>query len=136
MRALTFIIFENEDYEQLITYAEQEFSLGSSSDPKSKRSQLLSVERQTGKLPDELVDLVELPESATFIWRWFIDLNNARQSGMSINPISYSEIAAYFSLYNIHPYEYEIQMIKILDNIALKHYTKQQEAETKKIKKK
>lgn len=77
---------------------------------------------------------MELPEAALMIWRWFIDLNNSRQSGMGINPISYTEMHSYFMLNQIVPAEYEVQMIKALDNIAMKHYSDQQEKENNKAK--
>jgi hypothetical protein len=92
---------------------------------------LLSAQRQTNEDIPELEDQLELPETANMVWRWFIDLNNSRQSGMGVNPISYSEMLSYFALMNIAPMEWEIQAIKTLDNIALKHYAKQQEADSK-----
>lgn len=65
-------------------------------------------------------------------WKYFIDLNNSRQSGMGVNPISYQEMFSYFSLYKIEPEEWEILIIKTLDNIAIKHYSLMQEQENKK----
>jgi len=63
------------------------------------------------------------------IWSYFIDLNNARQSGMSVNPISYSEIDAYFRLNDIVPFDFEVKAIKTLDNIMLKVYSERQKEE-------
>lgn len=53
---------------------------------------------------------------------------------MGINPISYTEMHSYFMLNQIVPAEYEVQMIKALDNIAMKHYSDQQEKENNKAK--
>lgn len=80
--------------------------------------------------------MVELPEAALYVWRWFIDLNNSRQSGMGVNPISYQEMNSYFSLHNLVPESWEIDAVKMLDGIALKHYSDQQEKENNKAKKK
>lgn len=102
------------------------------------RDQLQSVWRQTGIKPKEFEDLVELPESCISIWKWFIDLHNARGSnGFGINPISYTEIKAYFDLIDIRPEEWEIMLIKRFDNEALIAYAKEaKEAEKRNQQKK
>lgn len=133
-KVLTSITFDQSDFEELKAYAEQEFKFGSANDAKSLRSQLLSVERQTGKTPIELENLLELPEMSVLIWKYFLELNNSRQSGMGVNPISYSEMQAYFNLINVNPEIYEVEAIKMLDNVALKHYSDQQSKEESKTK--
>ena len=97
------------------------------------RDQLQSVWRQTCIKPKELEDLIELPEGCFQVWKWFIDLHNARGSnGFGINPISYTEIYSYFGLMTIVPEEWEINLIKRFDNEALTAYAKEaKEAETK-----
>lgn len=90
------------------------------------RDQLQSVWRQTGHKPKELEDLLELPESCVYVWKWFIDLHNARgSSGFGINPISYVEIKAYFDLIDTQPEEWEVNIIKRFDNEALLAYAKE-----------
>lgn len=90
------------------------------------RDQLQSVWRQTGHKPKELEDLIELPESCVPVWRWFIDLHNARGSnGFGVNPINYTEIKAYFDLMDILPEEWEVNLIKRFDNEALLAYAKE-----------
>lgn len=96
-----------------------------------------SVWRQTGVKPKELQDVVELPESCFQVWKWFIDLHNARGSnGFGVNPINYTEIKAYFDLIDIKPEDWEVTLIKLFDNEALSAYTKEAEAERKKASKK
>lgn len=68
-------------------------------------------------------------------WQYFIDLHNKRQAGMSINPISWSDIRAYFSLIQYQPYQWEIELIAKLDNVVLQVHHEQQEKEQKKNKK-
>jgi hypothetical protein len=98
---------------------------------------LNSVWRQTGVKPKELEDVVELPESSFQVWKWFIDLHNSRTSnGFGVNPISYTEIKAYFDLIDIKPEEWEVTLIKLFDNEALSAYAKEAEAERKKASKK
>lgn len=56
-----------------------------------------------------------------FVWLYFIELHNSRSYNASgVNPISYADILAYFTLLGIEPQEWEIQVIKRLDFIALK----------------
>lgn len=104
-------------------FARQEFKLGSGSN--SIRDQLNLVWKNTGKKPKELEELLDLPESTIHIWNWFIDLSNSRSSnGFGANPLSYSEIWSYFNLMQITPDEWEVKLIKALDNIALEQFSK------------
>lgn len=90
------------------------------------RESLQSVWRQTGVKPQELDELHVLPDSCTHVWRWFIDLHNARSgNGFGANPISYTEMKSYFYLMNISPSEWEIELIKKLDNEMLLVFAKQ-----------
>lgn len=86
------------------------------------RAKLEAAARQLGKTIQELEDLIDLPESMMYVWKYFIELHNARSLGNGISPISYSDIQAYFNLYSIIPMEWEIQVIKQLDNIAMQAY--------------
>lgn len=61
-----------------------------------------------------------------YVWKYFIDLHNNRtSSGFGINPIQFSDMKAYFDLMMIHPEEWEIDVIRILDNIALNQYSEE-----------
>lgn len=83
----------------------------------------------------ELDDLIELPDTMSYVWIYFSDLHNSRSnSGFGINPLSYSDILAYYKLFNLIPNDWEIRAIKRLDNIALDQYAKEAEKEQKKIK--
>lgn len=55
---------------------------------------------------------------------------------MSVNPISYQEIQAFNSLYKLELLDWEIDAIKSLDSVALTHFSKQQEEQSKKNNKK
>lgn len=76
-----------------------------------------------------------------FVWTYFIELHNNRTSnGFGVNPIQFSEIKAYFELMGIEPDDWEVSVIKKLDNVALKQYAeeakKQQEKNQQKSKSK
>jgi hypothetical protein len=69
------------------------------------------------------------------VWHWFTDLNSSRSSnGFGINPISYSEMLAYFQLIDYKPYEWEIDAIKKLDQLMLTHFAKEQDKKANKHK--
>lgn len=104
--------------------------------PKSLRDKLEAAARQTGKTIQEIHELVDLPDSMSFVWRYFIDLHNARSFGNSINPIAYSDMKAYFDMYSIVPMDWEINTIKQLDVIAMNAYSEEAEKEAAKNSKK
>lgn len=80
------------------------------------KEQLESVWRQTGRKPKELQNLVSLPENCYLIWKYFLDLHNARGSnGFGVDPISYTEIKNYFDLMGIDPDPQEIELLKRFD---------------------
>lgn len=51
---------------------------------------------------------------------------------MSVNPISWSDMRAYFNLIQYQPYEWEIELINRLDNVFLNHVQDEREKEEKK----
>lgn len=67
-----------------------------------------------------------------FVWRYFIDLHNSRSvGGFGINPISYSDIKAYFELQKIDCFDWEVDVIKRLDHLAMKIHAEEAEKESK-----
>lgn len=93
----------------------------------------MSVWNQTGIKPKELDNLIELPEEHYEIWGWFATLNESRSSnGYGLNPITYSDILAFFTLIQIQPHEWEVHLIKRLDREVLGVYAKKAEIESKK----
>lgn len=74
----------------------------------------------TGRTPDTLRDLPELPEHAAHVWRWFHDLHHSRTSnGFGPNPIPYAEIDAWARLTGTHPKPWEVNALKRMDLIYL-----------------
>lgn len=90
-----------------------------------------------GRPVAELQDLATLPDSMGYVWGWFIELHNARTSnGFGLNPITYVDMQAYFDLYQIVPQDWQVQLIKQLDSIALSAFAKQQKDAAEKANKK
>lgn len=88
-------------------------------------------------MPQELQNLVELPQSCWEAWTWFIRMHSKRSSGaFSVNPISYTEMQAFFSLHDIVPEKWELELISQWDGVALEVYAEDSKKETKKSKKK
>ena len=89
-------------------------------DGKSLRETLQTVEKMTGKLPEEGVNPVIFPESVGHVWGWFLELSNKRPPGMSgPSPIPESEIGWYFRNRHISPTLWELTAISALDRVAL-----------------
>lgn len=62
----------------------------------------------------------EIPADLVYLWRWFLDLNGARQgSGFGPSPISWGELNAYFRLHDIDPAAWELKLLRRLDHLAL-----------------
>lgn len=102
----------------------------------STRARLESVARQTGVVPKELEELAELPESMRYVWKYFLDLNRKRSNGMGVAPITYTEMLSYFTLNSIAFDETEIQLIDVLDSIALDHFSEESKKNSKQNNKK
>ena len=78
-----------------------------------------------------------MPESMYYQWKMFLDMHNARTStGYSINPITYSDIFAYSVLMKLDLEEWEIELIKALDNVAMNAYAEEAKKEHQKSKSK
>lgn len=75
-----------------------------------------------------------------YIWKYFISLNSKRTgTGYGPLPLQYSDILAYFELNKIDYDPVEIEILDILDNVAMEHYNneiqKEQRNATAKVKK-
>lgn len=79
--------------------------------------------------------MLTLPDEMKEVWGWFLDLNNTRPTGFGASPITFNEMLSYFDLYNIDVTTTEIDLIRMLDNIALEINRKQEEKKNNKIKK-
>jgi hypothetical protein len=71
---------------------------------------------QTGVVAPELKDLPSLPLGTEHIWRWFCDLDAKRTSGWSMNPITWSDIHAYFGIRRVRPQPWELTALARLDD--------------------
>jgi len=61
-------------------------------------------------------------------WQWFLDLNATRPQGMGgISSIQYLEMTAYFTLNGINAEPQEVQIIKMLDSVAIAASREQEE---------
>lgn len=82
------------------------------------RDHLLAIEAQTGITPEEL-DNPEPSPAVAYLLADFFELAMSRQSGMSLNPISYAEIEAWNRLFHRNIQQWEIKVIKQLDLIYI-----------------
>jgi len=125
--------FNQAELEQSKLFVEEQFELAEKqSDGKTLREHLQNVQEQTGVVPKELENLIELPESMNDYWMWFLRLHNHRPAGMGLTAIPYSEMQAFFNLNGIHLDPYEIEVIELFDSIALRVLSEQADKEQKK----
>lgn len=79
---------------------------------------LETVWRQTGKIPQQLEDLPELPELATHVWQYFIDLHGERgNSGMGAGKITSAGLLDWQAVEGIKLKQWEIRAIRLIDNL-------------------
>lgn len=82
------------------------------------RAHLTEVFEQTGIMPEELA-IGEPPRAVAYLLGYFDELCMGRSSGMSLNPISYSDIAAWSALTKTALRVWEVKALKRLDLIYL-----------------
>lgn len=106
--------------EELEAHAEAEFALlRDAGDGRTHREHLEQVERDSGFRPAEL-DTPDIPEAAEHVWRWFLELSQARGStGFGPAPLTYQDIAAWARLTGADPSPWEIGVLKRLDVLWL-----------------
>ena len=58
-----------------------------------------------------------------YIWKDFLALNSARTSnGFGVNPLSYTEIKAYFDLQQQLPEPWESEVLRYFDAVVMQVY--------------
>lgn len=60
-----------------------------------------------------------LPLAGEHLWDWFLELDAGRSSGFGLNPLSYSEIAAWAALSGAQPSSWEVTALKRMDAARL-----------------
>ena len=103
-------------------------------DGSTLRDHLENVKKLTGKTPEQLI-MPEFPEMCVSVWEWFLKLHSRRTyGGFSANPITYSEMKAFFDLECIIPQPWEIKGIIELDTVMLSLYNKKEKSKQNKTK--
>lgn len=92
---------------------------------KSRRAELLEIERQTGIRAKELRAPPKPPAFGMHIWEWFSALSRARSflingDGSILElPLSWADITGYFTLHRISPLSTELAVLAMLDDAYL-----------------
>jgi hypothetical protein len=74
------------------------------------------IERTTGKRPP-ILDGPEMPPGALHVWEWFQALQRGRTgNGFGLNPFSWSDLHAFFSLSGLDPRPWEVRLIRTFDH--------------------
>ena len=74
----------------------------------SLRKHLQQVQKTTGKVPRQLAEVPELPESAAYIRHWFWELKGSQ-------PLTYTEIKSWSELTATPLTPFEVQALVELD---------------------
>ncbi|WP_425468453.1 phage tail assembly chaperone [Phyllobacterium endophyticum] len=61
----------------------------------------------------------EAPEYTDYIWDWFVQLHNSRETGFSANPISFLEVEAFCRLTGALIDPWELSVIRRMDQAVL-----------------
>lgn len=98
-------------------YAAHHFRLFRRDDNGSSHyDQLMSLQRQTGRVPAELRDAPELPAYAAHVWRDFLDLHASRGStGFGPARITWQDIACWQSVTGARLLPWEVTALLKLD---------------------
>lgn len=76
--------------------------------------------------------MLELPDSCSYVWKYFRDLHTTRTgNGFGADPITFTEMRSYFELMQYDPEEWEIQLLRKFDNLALDTFAKAQAKNSK-----
>jgi hypothetical protein len=87
----------------------------------AKASPFASSLPEGQELP-EFSEIVLCPIELEYIWIWFKRIGLGRQRGMSLCPLSYSEILAWSTLYRIRLKPFEVDAIKALDSAYIEFF--------------
>lgn len=105
---------------ELLDFAQHEFRLSKvGKDGQSLRQTCESVERQTGRMPEEGINPTPFPIELGYIWDWYVALDNSRDVGMAMGPITFNSMQSYFTLTKQNPQTWEIDVIKQLDRLSV-----------------
>jgi hypothetical protein len=69
---------------------------------------------------------VNCPLELEYLYAWFVELNSARQSGMDVCPITFSEMKDWSSLFSIELKPFEIRILKRIDTLYVNHFRSKQ----------
>jgi len=73
-----------------------------------------------------LLDGPPCPVELQHVWHWFCELDRQRGSnGFGVNPLAFTEIAAWADLTSRSPRPFEMDLLLKLDADAMKHYAEQ-----------
>jgi hypothetical protein len=103
-----------------LRYGEREFALNErQSDGATLREHMAIVAQQGGQVPDDAQPL-ELPAALAYLWRWFLDLSNARSgTGFGPAPITQLDLLAWCALHEVRLLPFELEAIRALDFLYL-----------------
>lgn len=110
----------------MLLYAKHQFYWSEQqSDGESNRDHLRAARNNafaTMQAPIEDEEEAVCPHELQHLYIWFVELSSARQSGMDICPISFTEIKNWSKLLDIDLKPFEVRTLKRLDTLYINHF--------------
>jgi len=98
----------------LVAFAGHEFRMSRrTKDGATERDHLLAAQRQGAIIPE--LESPELPDWLLYLWGWFIELHQGRQSGFGASPLAWGDIWAWATLTGRSPTPWEVHCIRVID---------------------
>lgn len=73
----------------------------------------------------------EMPDAAAYAWAHFLDLNQGRQAGFGLLPLTWSDIQAWASLKRLDLGDHDLRLIRAFDRAFLHVYATEQKEQAK-----
>jgi hypothetical protein len=88
-------------------------------DGQTLRRHLEIAAESTGAVPQRLREHGTLPLGYEHLWQWFGQLSRTRSVGLSVGPISYTEVAAWSDLTGNRPTPFEVELLMDMDVLLM-----------------
>ena len=104
----------------LVAFAEHEFRLSRRmKDGATEREHLMAAQQAIGKPLPELVSPA-VPDWAMYLWTWFVELHQGRQSGFGAQPLAWIEMLAWATLTGRHVTPWEVHCLRAIDSVWMR----------------
>jgi hypothetical protein len=87
---------------------------------KTLRDHYDAVEKETGKAPEGIDDIIPVPDGVEYIFNWFRQLHQNRGVGVVVCPITWTDLMSWCQLTKTHLSPWEIAALMGIDGVFIK----------------